>query len=84
MAMIDFQKDEKEQLVALLQRYMHDELDMDVGQFDAEFFLDFISEKMGGYFYNRGVCDAQVVLESKVLEISDNLYDIQKSTEFVR
>nr|WP_233449279.1 DUF2164 family protein [Xanthomonas perforans] len=27
-----------------------------IGRFDAEFLLDFFTEEVGAYFYNRGIC----------------------------
>lgn len=84
MANIEFSKPEKIILVEKLQRYFSKELDQDLGQFDAEFLLDFFAEEMGAYFYNRGLRDAQSVIEAKVADIADAIYDIEKPTQFVR
>lgn len=77
---IKFTPQEKEILAGKLQKYMAVELDTQLGQFDAEFLLDFISQEMGNYFYNRGLYDAQIVLESKIDDISDALLEIEKPT----
>ena len=82
MAEIKFDKDEKAVLVQKLQLYFSEELDQKIGQFDAEFLIDFIGEEMGAYFYNRGVQDAQQALSRKIDEISDALYDLEKPVEF--
>ena len=82
MTEIKFNKDEKAVLVQKLQLYFSDELDQKIGQFDAEFLIDFIGEEMGAYFYNRGVQDAQQALSRKIDEISDALYDLEKPVEF--
>jgi len=79
---IEFTKQEKVILVTKLQKYMSNELDAELGQFDAEFLLDFISQEMGNYFYNRGLYDAKLFLENKMHDISEALLDIEKSTEF--
>jgi uncharacterized protein (DUF2164 family) len=81
---IQFSKEEKEHLVRKIQFYFQQELDQDLGQFDAEFLLAFFSEEVGSYFYNRGVYDAKQVLDDKVEDISDALYQIEKPTEFSR
>lgn len=84
MSDIEFSKQEKELLVAKIQRYFNDELDQEIGRFDAEFFLGFINKEIGPYFYNRGLFDAQAVLTRSVEQISDALYEIEKPTQFVR
>ena len=84
MAIVEFSKPEKELIIRKIQKYFSKELDQELGQFDAEFLLDFFSGEVGAYFYNRGVRDAQAVIEAKVADIADALYEIEKSTEFVR
>ncbi|MFO1389994.1 DUF2164 domain-containing protein [Cellvibrio sp.] len=84
MAQIEFSKAEKELIVRKVQMYFREELDQDIGQFDAEFLLDFFAEEVGAYFYNRGLRDAQAVIEAKVADINDALYEIEKPTEFIR
>ena len=52
MSAIEFSKDEKAVIVGKIQRYFSAELNQDIGQFDAEFLLDFFSEDIGSYYYN--------------------------------
>ena len=84
MSKIEFSKEEKSLLVKKIQLYFNDELDQTIGQFDAEFLLDFFAEEVGVYFYNRGLLDAQAILESKMDSITDAIYEIEKPTEFSR
>ncbi|MBQ0759701.1 MAG: DUF2164 domain-containing protein [Zhongshania sp.] len=84
MAIIEFSKEEKDIIIAKVQRYFEDELHQDIGKFDAEFLTDFFSEEVGAYYYNRGLNDAKMVLEDKLADISDALYEIEKPTSFVR
>ncbi|MCP8687370.1 DUF2164 domain-containing protein [Marinobacterium sedimentorum] len=84
MALIEFSKEEKASVVLQIQRYFRDELDQDIGQFDAEFLLDFFSDKVGAYYYNRGLFDAQAVLSGKLDDIAEAISEIEKPTEFLR
>nr|WP_067292505.1 DUF2164 domain-containing protein [Marinobacterium profundum] len=84
MALIEFSKEEKATVVLQIQRYFRDELEQDIGQFDAEFLLDFFSEKVGAYYYNRGLSDAQAVLNGKLDDIAEAISEIEKPTEFLR
>lgn len=82
MSEIKFSKEEIEILSKKIQLYFSKELNHEIGQFDAQFFLDFISEEIGPYFYNRGLYDAQSILENRMEIISEAIYDIEKNTEF--
>ncbi len=84
MSKVDFSKDEKAIIVRKLKMYFNEELDQDLGQFDAEFLLDFFSEEVGAYYYNRGLYDARSVLEDKLETITEAIYEIEKPTGFVK
>lgn len=82
MAEIKFSRDQKIRLVAEIQRYFEKELDQEVGEFDAEFLLDFFSEKVGGVYYNQGLNDARRLLDEKLDTITESFYELEKVTEF--
>ncbi len=82
MSTIEFSKDEKEIIVQKIQLYFSEELNQDIGQFDAQFLLDFFSEEVGPYFYNRGLYDAQTILESRLESISEAICELEKFAEF--
>jgi uncharacterized protein (DUF2164 family) len=84
MSKIEFSKDEKQLIVRKIKLYFSKELDQEIGQFDAEFLLDFFSGEIGPRFYNRGTYDAWGVLKSRLKNIDEALYEIEKPTEFVR
>lgn len=79
--MIKFTRTQNEAMVAKLQRYFINELDQDIGQFDAEFLIDFFAKEMGNAFYNKGLLDAQAVVNEKVLTISDAIYEIEQPSD---
>ncbi len=79
---IEFTKQEKELLVQKLKHYFTNELDQDIGQFDAEFLLDFFGKELGVYYYNRGLIDAQDIFKSRVDSITDAIYELEVPTEF--
>jgi len=82
MSKIEFSKEEKAVIVGKIQLYFREELEQTIGQFDAEFLLDFFSEEIGAYFYNRGLYDARAVLEKNLESITDAIYEIEKPTQF--
>ncbi|HHD80333.1 MAG TPA: DUF2164 family protein, partial [Campylobacterales bacterium] len=53
MSQITFTEDEKATLVTKIKTYFENELSQDIGQFDAEFLLEFFSKEIGVYHYNK-------------------------------
>lgn len=78
MEKIEFSKEEKEVMIQKVKMYFREELSQDIGNFDAEFLIDFFAEEMGGFFYNRGLYDAEAMISEKVSEISDLLLQLEK------
>lgn len=76
--MIKLERAQKETLASAIQEYMQDELSIEIGQFDSEFLIDFITDKLGAVYYNKGVEDAKAVIERRMLEMSDELYEIEQ------
>lgn len=78
MSEIKLSKQATDAMVVKLQQYFGSELDQDLGQFDAEFLLDFIAKELGGYYYNQGLTDARKILEHRLTDIDDDIYAIEK------
>lgn len=78
MSEIEFSTEEKQVLVQKIKAYFNDELDQELGQFDAEFLLDFFSKEVGAYFYNRGLHDARDVFHSTMESVDESIYVIEK------
>ena len=75
---IEFSKEEKDHLIPKIKMYLKEELDQEIGNFDAEFLLDFFSEEVGAYFYNRGIRDALEMLDARVDELKESIYVLEK------
>lgn len=69
---------DKAVLITKLQSYFENELDYELGQFDADFLLDFIAKEFGAVFYNQGLYDAQTILDSKLELLSEAIAEIEK------
>ncbi len=82
MSDIKFSNEEKAILVQKLKTYFDREMDQDIGQFECQFLLDFISTEIGAFYYNKGLNDAQAIILSKMEDITDALYENEKPTDF--
>jgi uncharacterized protein (DUF2164 family) len=78
MKRIEFSKEETKAIVGDLQAYFRDELDQPIGALTAELFLEFIGEKIGRHFYNRGLYDARAVLEAKVEDLAEAILGLER------
>ena len=77
MEQIKLSREQVEYLAQKLQSYLGDELDIELGQFDAEFLLEFIGKEVGKYYYAQGIEDARSVLSEKIEQVEYGLDEIK-------
>ena len=80
MSEIKFSREEKERIVKKVETYFSNELDQEIGNFEAEFLIDFFADEIGAYFYNRGLNDANSLFTEKVEELSYTIQELEKPT----
>lgn len=73
MADITFTREQTQRMAHKIQRYMEQEHNFELEDFDAEFLLQFISRELGAHYYNQGVNDAIAQVEAKMLDITDSI-----------
>ncbi len=73
-----FSRDMKDELIQIIQTYFSDELDQDLGNFEAEFLLDFFSEHMGPHYYNQAIRDVQKHLSGYVDTLNERIDELEK------
>ncbi len=78
MAGMGFDKADRADMAQRLRRYLKDELDVEVGGMDAEFLLDFVTEKLGPRFYNQGLRDAAVALAKRMDVLTETLEELER------
>ncbi|EHM41952.1 DUF2164 domain-containing protein [Hafnia alvei] len=81
MSEITFSRDQTAHMVDKLQKYLQRELDVEIGDFDAEFLLDFFAKELGAHFYNQGMADALRVVEEITESLVDTLTWLQKPVD---
>lgn len=77
MSTIKFTNAEKSLLIDKLQNYFSRELDQELGQFDADFLLDFFTKELGAVYYNRGLYDAQSLMSAKIELIAEQIVELE-------
>ncbi|WP_445354350.1 DUF2164 domain-containing protein [Microbulbifer sp. EKSA008] len=81
MSTIELEERRKLELIEKVRGYLSKEFELEIGGFEAEFFIDFLAKEMGAGFYNQGLHDAQVIVSSKLEDISDAIYEIEKPVD---
>ena len=84
MGQIQLEVDVKDRMSKKIQEYLLRELDFEIGNFDAQFLLEFFSEHMGCNYYNQGLKDALGLIEGKVEEFSELIYQLEKEEPLKR
>ena len=78
MKRISWSEEQKAHIVQKIKRYFVEELDEEIGQFDAEFLLEFFGNEIGAYYYNQGLQDAARVIESQTDVMKEALYTMEE------
>ncbi len=81
MPKIELAKEIRDAMAQALSAYLREELDLEVKGFDAVFLLDFIGERLGPYFYNQGLYDAQAIVSNKADEVGDAILSLERTAK---
>ena len=84
MKPITFSREETQAMAGEIQEYFREELDQEIGALPAEMLMRFFGEKMGAYFYNRGLCDAQELIHKRMDSLSDDVFALEQPTKNLR
>lgn len=71
--MIEVSAREKSTLAKRLREYCEEELECDMGNLQAELFVDFLTREFAPVFYNSGLRDAQALLLKRLDELGDTI-----------
>ncbi|MDN5488527.1 MAG: DUF2164 domain-containing protein [Lactococcus lactis] len=75
---ITFDDFTREQLIYSSKKYVLKELDLDLGNFPAQFLFDFIVEEFGHHFYNQALNDTHEWLAERFAHLNEDLFLLSK------
>jgi uncharacterized protein (DUF2164 family) len=76
--MIKISRENKQEIIEKIKAYFRDNLNQEIGGFDAEFLLDFFAKEIGGYFYNQALTDVHGLLEKQTESLVDTIYGLEQ------
>lgn len=56
-------------IIPSIQRYVHEELDLEISGLEAKFLLEYFLAEAGPFVYNKGVSDAETYLRDRVADL---------------
>ena len=71
---IELDKDTKNSVLASLQRYAREELEVELSEMRAGFLLEYIQSEIAPLAYNKGVKDAESYFRDRVEELPATCY----------
>lgn len=77
---IKFTKDETDRIVSKIKVYFNDELDQEIGGFEAEFLIEFFAKELGPHYYNQGLSEAHALFTEKLEETHYLIQELEKPT----
>lgn len=78
MPIVRIATDDREFLRSRLTTYLQNELNVDLGCFEADFMVDMIVDTFGPFFYNAGLRDAQAALLRRVDDIRGAIDELER------
>jgi uncharacterized protein (DUF2164 family) len=76
-------KEQKAQLINLVQDYFLKERDEEIGDLAAEFLLDFMIKQLSPIIYNQAVYDIQTMLLQKMAGIEEDIEALKRPVKFL-
>jgi len=64
-----FTKEQTEVLRDALKKYFADEFELEIGDLQADLFIEFLNKQVGKEYYNRGVLDTIEALKEKSADL---------------
>ncbi|MGQ4002821.1 DUF2164 domain-containing protein [Francisellaceae bacterium CB300] len=77
---INLTKEQTDQIVSKVKAYFTEELNQEIGDFEAEFLIDFFAKEIGPHFYNSGLSDAQKLFTQQLEEANYLVEELEKPT----
>ncbi len=72
---IELSKESRKVAVSSLERYLNENLEVEIGNVTADGLLQFFIEEIGPSIYNKAVSDVQERLQSRIMELDVEIYE---------
>ena len=70
-------KEQREKAIAKIKEYITENFDFEISGMQSGFLIDFITENISGYYYNKAIADSMTFINKK----TEDLYLLMKDEE---
>lgn len=70
-------REQKMQIISLIQQYFRDERDEEIGNLAAELLMDFICKQISPYIYNQAINDVQSIVSQRTTSLEEDIYTMK-------
>jgi len=68
-SLLELNMEERTRLIEVIQTFVYEELDIEIGSVKADRFIEFIKETIGKEIYNKGVEDSKLFITKRVEDV---------------
>ncbi|MBD7969027.1 DUF2164 domain-containing protein [Paenibacillus gallinarum] len=77
-------KEQKDQMIRLIQAYFETERGETIGDLAADGVLDFFMTQLSPYVYNQALSDCRVLLNQRMISLEEDVYALEKNIKLSR
>jgi uncharacterized protein (DUF2164 family) len=70
-------REQRMQIVSLVQQYFREERDEEIGNLAAELLMDFMIKQLSPWIYNQAINDAQSIVSQKMASLEEDVYALK-------
>lgn len=72
---IKYSPEDKESAIQSIKRFFEEEIEIEIGELQATFLLEFFEEELAPIAYNQGISDAKDFLTDKLEDLDDTCFE---------
>ena len=77
--MLELEGAPQQAALQVLQRFLEDRFELELGSFEVQEVLDLISREIAPHYYNKAIADAQALLADRFASLESDLWALEKS-----
>ena len=78
-ALLELEGAPQQAALQVLQRFLEDRFELELGSFEVQEVLDLISREIAPHYYNKAIADTQVLLADRFASLESDLWALEKA-----
>ena len=77
-------KEQRDQMIRLIQAYFETERGETIGDLAADGVLDFFMTQLSPYVYNQAISDCRLLVNQRMVSLEEDIYALEKNIKLSR